>query len=50
MPDFVTGDTASPFRGVLKWADNDHYTYEMYTRTPDGKEFRSMEIVYERAR
>ena len=49
MDDCVTGDSKSPFRSVMKWADDKHYTYEMYTRAPDGKEFRSMEILYERA-
>lgn len=46
----ITGNKQTAARGVWKQVDADHYTYEMYTPGPDGKEFRSMEVAYERAR
>jgi len=36
------------FKGVTKFVDADNFTYEMYTYTPDGSEFRNMEIIYTR--
>ncbi len=36
------------FKGVTKFADKDSFTYEMYTVTPDGNEFRNMKINYTR--
>ncbi len=45
----MTEEKAMQGKGVLKLLDANHYTYEMYGKGPDGKEFRSMEIVYERA-
>ena len=36
-------------RSVWKIVDNDHYTYEMYTKDEAGAEFKMMEITYERA-
>jgi hypothetical protein len=45
----MTGNKQVASRGVWKLVDADHYTYEMYTPGPDGKEFRSMEIAYARA-
>lgn len=36
------------YRGVTKIIDRDHFTYEWYMAGPDGKEFRAMEIVYNR--
>ncbi|MDP2654120.1 MAG: DUF1579 domain-containing protein [Candidatus Omnitrophota bacterium] len=38
------------YRGVTKFTDADHYTYEFYTLGEDGKEFRAMEITYSRAK
>lgn len=35
-------------REVHTMTDNDHMTVEMFSPGPDGKEFRSMEIVYTR--
>ena len=35
-------------RSVTKVIDKDHYTTEMYDTTPDGKEFKNMEIHYTR--
>ena len=28
--------------------NTNHYTYEMYTKDKDGKEFKRLEITYER--
>lgn len=44
----LTMETHRPFRSVWKVIDPDHNTYESYMRTPDGKEFRAMEIDYAR--
>lgn len=45
----MTGDKERPTRSVLTFADADHYSYDSFTNGPDGKEFKSMEIVYTRA-
>ncbi|MGB2692744.1 MAG: DUF1579 domain-containing protein [Thermodesulfobacteriota bacterium] len=34
------------FKGVTKFKSADNFTYEMYTITPDGSEFRNMKINY----
>lgn len=44
----MTGDKAMWYRSEWKIMDNDNQTYTMYTKTADGKEFKSMEIVYRR--
>lgn len=44
----MTGEKSKTFHAVWKIVDNDHYTYEMYTNDKDGKEFRNMEVAYER--
>lgn len=45
----ITGEKHRKFRGVIKILDSNHYTYEMYMKDANGKEFKSMEINYERA-
>lgn len=45
----MTGEKHKKFRAVWKIIDHDHYTYEMYTQGPGGKEFKSLEIDYQRA-
>jgi len=35
-------------RMVTRFADDNHYTFEMYMKDPAGKEYKSMEIAYER--
>jgi len=49
------GESADPMTGkmtryrmVTRFVDNDHHTFEMYMKSPDGKEFKTMEISYER--
>ncbi len=37
-------------RVVDKTIDADHYTWQMYTTSPEGKEFMAMEIQYARAK
>jgi hypothetical protein len=37
-------------RFVEKFVDADRWTVEMFMPGPDGKEFKSMEIVYTRAK
>jgi hypothetical protein len=44
----ITGDKAMWYRSEWKITDADNQTYSMYGKTPDGKEFKSMEIVYKR--
>jgi uncharacterized protein DUF1579 len=48
MADPMTGK-AMTYRMVTRFADKDHHTFEMYMKSPDGKEFKTMEIAYERA-
>jgi hypothetical protein len=45
--DAMTGKTTK-FRMVTRYTDNDHFVYEMYIKGPDGKEYKTMEIAYER--
>lgn len=44
----LTGEKARPGRSELTITDNDHNTYAFYMIGPDGKEFKAMEIVYQR--
>ena len=46
----MTGERSKTFHAVWKIVDNDHYTYDMYTNAKDGKEFKNMEITYERVK
>jgi hypothetical protein len=48
-PDPISGRYV-PMRFVEKLADTDRWTVEMFMPGPDGKEFKSMEIVYTRAK
>ncbi|MBI2104535.1 MAG: DUF1579 family protein [Candidatus Omnitrophica bacterium] len=45
----VTGETHRWYRTAWTVSDSDHTTYESYSRTPEGREFKSMEIRYTRA-
>lgn len=45
--DPMTGQGKS-FRGVTTFVDKDSYKFELYTVSPDGSEFRQMEIIYKR--
>ncbi len=47
MPDPMAGQL-KPYRGVTTFTDPDHYTYEVFTNTPDGKELKMMSIAYAR--
>jgi len=44
----MTGGKEKDFKGVTRWIDNDHYTYEMTHDDEDGEEFKSLDIKYER--
>ena len=44
----LTMETHRPFRSVWRIIDQDHNVYENYMRTPDGREFKAMEINYSR--
>ena len=46
----ITGEKNKAYRDVWKWVDQDNYTYEMYGTTPDGQEFKSLEISYKRVK
>lgn len=50
-----TGESSDPATGkmmksreVTRYLDDDHHVFEMYTKGPDGKEYKAMEITYER--
>ena len=45
----VTGEGHRVFRTAWTVIDQDHTTYENYMRTPEGREFKAMEIHYSRA-
>jgi len=45
----LTMETHRPFRAVWNVIDPQHTVYESYMRTPDGREFKAMEIRYARA-
>ena len=44
----VTGETHRRFRTAWTVINQDHTTYENYMRTPEGREFKAMEIHYTR--
>jgi len=50
-----SGESSDPMTGkmtkyrmVTRFLDDDHYTFEMFMKGKDGKEFRAMEISYNR--
>jgi len=45
----MTGETHRKFRAVWKVVDDSRSTYESYMSTPEGQEFKAMEIHYTRA-
>ena len=45
----MTGETHRKMRTTWKVLDANHTTYESYMSTPDGKEFKAMEIRYTRS-
>lgn len=49
VPDMIQ-NKYSKMRMIDKTTDADHWTAQMYSTGPDGKEFQSMEIVYTRAK
>ena len=44
----ITGEPHRWYRAAWTVVDQDHTTYESYSRTPEGREFKSMEIHYSR--
>lgn len=48
--DPMTGEKDKPFREVMKWADANTMTFEMYSTIPGKGEVRVMEITYTRAK
>ena len=44
----VTGESHRWYRSAWTVTDANHTTYESYSRTPEGREFKSMEIHYTR--
>lgn len=45
----MTGETHRWYRDALTLVDADHSTYVSYSKTPEGKEYKAMEIRYTRA-
>jgi hypothetical protein len=46
----MTGDKNMWMRTVLKIDNNNQYTFSSYSKDPQGKEFKGMEIVYTRSK
>ncbi len=46
----MTGDKARTYRAEWVFADKTHMNYSMWTKDTDGKEFKSMEIAYNKAK
>ncbi len=46
----ITGEKNMPFRAEWKILDSNNLIYNMYAKGPDGKEARTMEIKYKRAK
>ncbi len=46
----LTGEKEKKYRSVTMLIDNDHFNFEMYFTSPEGKEFKSMEIKYTKAK
>lgn len=44
----VTGKKNESYKATTQMIDADHYTYEMWHEDENGKEFKAMEIQYER--
>ncbi len=50
MDDPMTNRKDVPTRVIVKAIDDDHNTMEMWTQSPDGKEYKCMENTYTRAK
>jgi hypothetical protein len=48
MDDPLTGQKDKVVKSVAREISDDEVVYEMYDKTPDGKEFKTMEITYTR--
>jgi len=46
--DPMTGQKDKPYKSVLRKISDDKAVFEMYDRTPEGQEFKAMEIEYTR--
>ena len=46
----LTMEKNRPMRSVIKSADADHFTREMYMKDKEGKEFKMMDLNYERVK
>jgi hypothetical protein len=46
----MTGDKERPVKAEWKFIDADNSVYSSYDKTPEGKEFKAMEITYTRAK
>ena len=49
MADAMTGKM-EPFRSVTRYVSDDQFVHEMYNKGKDGKEFKSLEVVYDRVK
>ena len=50
MDDPMSNRKDVPSRIVIKTVDDDHNSFEMYTTSPDGKEYKCMETAYTRVK
>jgi hypothetical protein len=46
----MTGPLDKAFRNETKFKNKDKYTFSMFTKGADGKEFKSMEMEYTRVK
>lgn len=50
IDDCMSGRKDVPVRIVIRWSNDDKYTFTWYQPGPDGKETKSMEIEYNRVK
>lgn len=48
MPDAMDGMKDKPFRNETKFKNKNSFTFAMFSRGPDGKEYKCMEMEYTR--
>jgi hypothetical protein len=46
--DYMTGQKDKKSKSIIRFVDKDTHVLEMFDTTPDGQEYRSMELTYTR--
>lgn len=44
----MTGDKNREMRSEIKWTDKKNFTYEMYAKSAEGSEYKTLEITYKK--